>query len=356
MFPREPRSPSPRSTEREGGLRPFGDAASLSVGAPSGSPSASASASSGDDDAAVPPRVAVVTDSAAALPDAWLRAFEAGPGFALVDMPVLISGQLYTADESDTLSSLVVALAEGKPVTTSRPAPGQLRAAYRRFEDEGYDAIVSVHLSGELSGTVGAARIARQDIGIPVRIVDTASAGLGQGLGVRAALRAAASGAGIDEVAAAARDTAARAQVLIQVRSLETLRRGGRVNPTTAMVGSMFQLKPLLSMAAGKIVTVERPVSLPRAKARFMVLAGEALAHAETDRPVLCIHHVADPHGAREIGEVLMDRYRPDAELVISDLPPVLSAHVGLGTKAAVIEGPTTRPVWHGGRAAQPQS
>ena len=58
--------------------------------------------------------------------------------------------------------------------------------------------------------------------------------------------------------------------------------------------------------------------------------------------------------GQREIGEVLMDRYRPDAELVISDLPPVLSAHVGLGTKAAVIEGPTSRPVWHGGRAAQP--
>lgn len=357
MFPREPRSPSPRCTEREGGLRPFGDPSPVPAGSPPASPGvSSSSASISDDDAAVPPRVAVVTDSAAALPDAWLRAFEAGPGFALVDMPVLISGQLYTADESDTLSSLVVALAEGKPVTTSRPAPGQLRGAYRRFEDEGFDAIVSVHLSGELSGTVGAARIARQDIGIPVRIVDTASAGLGQGLGVRAALRAAASGAGIDEVAAAARETAARAQVLIQVRSLETLRRGGRVNPTTAMVGSMFQLKPLLSMADGKIVTVERPVSLPRAKARFMVLAGEALAHAETDRPVLCIHHVADPHGAREIGEVLMDRYRPDAELVISDLPPVLSAHVGLGTKVAVIEGPTSRPVWHGGRAAQPQS
>ena len=134
MFPREPRSPSPRSTEREGGLRPCGDAASMSVGAPSASPSASASASSGDDDAA-PPRVAVVTDSAAALPDAWLRAFEDAPGFALVDMPVLISGQLYTACESDTLSSLVVALAEGTPVTTSRPAPGQLRAAYRRFEE-----------------------------------------------------------------------------------------------------------------------------------------------------------------------------------------------------------------------------
>ncbi|RKQ37129.1 DegV family protein [Kocuria tytonis] len=297
--------------------------------------------------------MAVVTDSAAALPASWVRAFETAPGFALVDMPVLIGGQLHTDAEADRASSLVLALAEGRPVTTSRPAPGQLRAAYRRFEDEGFDAVVSVHLSGELSGTVGAARIARQDIGIPVRIVDTGSAGMGQGLGVRAALEAAASGAGTDAVARASRETAQRAQVLIRVRSLETLRRGGRVHPTTAMVGSMLQLKPLLSLAEGRIVTVERPVSLPRAQQRFMALAGEALAGAEPERPVLCVHHVADPHGAREIGELLVDRYRPEAELVVSELPPVLSAHVGLGTKAAVIEGPTSTPVTHGVNAPQ---
>ena len=63
---------------------------------------------------------------------------------------------------------------------------------------------------------------------------------------------------------------------------------------------------------------------------------------------------MADPHRAREIGEVLVDRYRPDAELVVSELPPVLSAHVGLGTKAAIVEGPTSSPVAHGVRAPQP--
>ncbi|CAL8897794.1 DegV family protein [Kocuria varians] len=356
------RSPSSPSHEGEDGLRPYPG------GSGADSPASPASSSSpalpGDDDAAAPGdaaegaarrrRVAVVTDSASALPDAWLSEYTEGPGFAVVDMPVLIEGQLYTHDEADTLSSLVVALAEGRPVTTSRPAPGQLRAAYRRFEEEGYEAVVSIHLSGELSGTVGAARIARQDIGIPVRIVDTASAGLGQGLGVRAGLAAAASGAGIDDVARAALGAAQVAQVLIQVRSFETLRRGGRVNATTARLGSVLQIKPLLSLAEGKIVTVERPVSLPRAKQRFMTLAGEALRDAEHERPVLCLHHVADPNGAREIGEVLRDRYRPEADLVISDLPPVLSAHVGLGTKAAVIEGPTARPVWRGERPAQP--
>ena len=394
------RSPSPDSHEPEGGLRPFPGLRTDGSAHAGDAPAPPASPAGGPDDDAAPRhadgghgaaagprehragrgadaaargghpahqavrgrprekggrrRVAVVTDSAAAPPQGWLEDWEGSGGFALVDMPVLIGGQLHTEDEADRLSSLVVALAEGRPVTTSRPAPGRLRAAYRSFEEAGFEAVVSVHLSGELSGTVGAARIARQDIGIPVRIVDTRSAGLAQGLGVRAALGAAASGAGIEDVARAATEAAERAQVLIQVRSLDTLRRGGRVNPTTAMVGTMLQIKPLLSLAEGKIVTVERPVSLPRAKQRFMTLVGEALEHSEAQHPVLCVHHVADPHRAREIGEVLVDRYRPDAELVVSELPPVLSAHVGLGTKAAIVEGPTSSPVAHGVRAPQP--
>lgn len=392
------RSPSPDSHEWQGGLRPFPGLRTDGSGLQGDAPVPPTASDAPDDDAAprrsegghgaaagpsedragrgaeaavsggrsVHPadrsdprgggrrRVAVVTDSAAAPPQGWLEDWEATGGFALVDMPVLIGGQLHTEDEADRLSTLVVALAEGRPVTTSRPAPGRLRAAYRGFEDAGFEAVVSVHLSGELSGTVGAARIARQDIGIPVRIVDTRSAGLAQGLGVRAALEAAASGGGIDDVARAATEAAERAQVLIQVRSLDTLRRGGRVNPTTAMVGTMLQIKPLLSLAEGKIVTVERPVSLPRAKQRFMALAGEALEHSEAQHPVLCVHHVADPHGAREIGEVLVDRHRPDAELMVSELPPVLSAHVGLGTKAAIVEGPTSSPVAHGVKAPQP--
>lgn len=301
-------------------------------------------------------KVAVVTDNAAALPSDWQTEFEASGVFACVELPVLIGGQLYTEDEADMLSSMVIALAEGRPVTTSRPAPGQIRRVYEAFQAAGFDAIVSVHLSAELSGTLGAARIARQDIDIPVRLVDTHNAALGQGLGVRAAVQAAIAGKGIDDVAAAATAASAEAQVLIQINSLETLRRGGRINPTSAMLGTMLQIKPLLSLQEGKIVTVERPVSAIKARGRFMTLVGEALAHSEVNTPVLCIHHVSDPHGAREIGETLVDRYRPDARLILSELPAVLSAHVGLGTKAAIVEGPTSRPIAHGNRAAPAES
>lgn len=297
-------------------------------------------------------KVAVVTDNAAALPGPWLEEFEASGAFACVELPVLIDGQLYTSDESDMQSSLVIALAEGRPVTTSRPAPGQIRKLYASLQAAGFEAIVSVHLSSELSGTLGAARIARQDIDIPVRLVDTFSAGMGQGLAVRAAVRAVRAGRGIDDVVAAAAVASSQAQLLIQVNSLETLRRGGRINPTSAVLGTMLQIKPLLSLHEGKIITVERPVSAIKARGRFMTLAGEALEHAETESPVLCIHHVSDPHGARELGETLLDRYRSDAQLVLSELPAVLSAHVGLGTKAAIIEGPSSRPIAHGARTA----
>ena len=116
--------------------------------------------------------VAVVTDSAAALPAAWRAEYEASGGFASVDLPVLIDGQFHSEEEPHTLPSLVIALAEGRPVTTSRPAPGQLRRVYAALQDAGFTGVVSVHLSSELSGTLEAALLSISGIG-PWTVAET---------------------------------------------------------------------------------------------------------------------------------------------------------------------------------------
>lgn len=297
--------------------------------------------------------VAVLTDAAAALPASWAARFAASGAFASVALPVLIDGQPVPPEPAGPHAALLVALAEGRAVTTSRPSPARVRELYEGFRDAGYRAIVSVHLSSQLSGTLGSARWAAQDLGIPVRLVDTRSAGLGQGLAVRAAMTAALAGRECDDVAAAAAAAARDAQVLLRVCSLDTLRRGGRM---AAARGAVPGTTPLLSVQDGAIVTVERPVSRPEAHARFLALAGQALAHARPSAPVLGIHHVGDPEGARKLGETLVSRYRPGARLQISELPPVLGAHVGLGAQVAVIEGPTDRPIGHGaGPAPEPR-
>lgn len=306
------------------------------------------------DGAAARRKIAVVTDDAAALPSGWLKR----EGLAVVGMPVMIDDQIFAPDSAghdpELSRSLLVALAEGRKVTTSRPSPGQFRRVYEQLEAQGYDAIVSVHLSSELSGTVSSARIARQPIRIPVTVVDTRTVAMAQGYGVMAAWETAGSGQSLEAVVAAAR-TAADHKVFLYVPSLEQLKRGGRLAPSVARLGSMLQIKPLLTVRDGKLVAQEMPRTAVKAKARFLHLAGEAL-QAERDGPSggtaaggevleLVVHHLADPDAAHHLAAELVETYAATAEVTaasaakaqVIEVPPVLAAHVGVGVRAVIV-------------------
>ena len=137
-------------------------------------------------------RTAVVTDSAAALPAEYLRGLPRDGLLTVTPMPVMVGPEIYGEGEDDILETIAVALAAGTPVKTSRPSPGQFEQAYRAAELRGFDGIVSVHISGELSGTADAARLAAAKVGIPVDVVDTRTVGMAQGMAVQAAVQAAA--------------------------------------------------------------------------------------------------------------------------------------------------------------------
>lgn len=305
------------------------------------------------------PKIAVVTDDAAALPAPWLGrggADGAREGLQVVGMPVMVDHQIFApsqaSEEPDLARSLLVALAEGRKVTTSRPSPGQFRRVYLQLQEQGYEAIVSVHLSAELSGTVSSARIARRGITIPVTVVDTRTVAMAQGLGVQAAWNAAAHGADMAQVVQTAR-TAAQHQVFLYVPSLEQLKRGGRLAPSVARVGSMLQIKPLLTVQGGRLVVAETPRTAVKAKARFRALVGSALEAAisvgsgsavGSPEPDLVVHHLADPDGAHDLVGDVTEQYAPDAVAEVVEIPPVLAAHVGIGVRAAVIRHPNLQP------------
>lgn len=305
------------------------------------------------------PRIAVVTDDAAALPAHWLGrggVDGARPGLRVVGMPVMVDHQIFApsqaSEEPDLARALLVALAEGRTVTTSRPSPGQFRRVYQQLQEQGYEGIVSVHLSADLSGTVSSARIARQSISIPVTVVDTRTVAMAQGFGVQAAWSAAANGAHMATVVQAAR-TANSHQVFLYVPSLDQLKRGGRLAPSVARVGSMLQIKPLLTVRDGGLVVAETPRTAVKAQARFRALVGDALAQAmashapSTDAsadPDLVVHHLADPDGAYDLAGDVTEQYAPEAVSEVVEIPPVLAAHVGIGVRAAVIRRAVAQP------------
>ena len=249
------------------------------------------------------PRVAVVTDSAAALPPEWADAFLQLGCFAVVDLPVMAGDEIFT-EGADVDTALSLALAAGRPVRTSRPAPGQFERVYRGFEDAGFEAVVSLHLSGKLSGTADAALLAAQRVGIPVEVVDSRSAAMALGFAVRDAVRAAETGADAEGVQSAALARLGGSEVLFYVPSLEQLRRGGR--------------------------------TAARAVQRLQELAASAVS--ALDPAEVAVHYFGNRPEAEEFARTLARSIGKEADdVVLSPLPAVLAAHTGLGVLAVVI-------------------
>jgi DegV family protein with EDD domain len=291
-----------------------------------------------------PLSVAVVTDSTAYLPGDVVDRF----GIEVVPLYVVLAGRSGREGSDVTSAEVATALAvRGGHVSTSRPTPGDFVAVYRRLLDGGADRVVSIHLSGELSGTWDAARVAAGQVGEHlVTVLDSRSAAMGTGFAVLSAARAAAAGRTAEEVATAARDTAAATRTFFVVDTLEHLRRGGRIGAAAALLGSALAVKPVLHVADGRVVPLERVRTSGRALNRLVQLAGEVSG----DRPVFAaVHHLAAPERAQRLADQLSARLPALQELYVSELGAAVGAHVGPGAVGVVID-PTPRD----GAAARP--
>ncbi|MEO8284036.1 MAG: DegV family protein [Pseudarthrobacter sp.] len=282
-------------------------------------------------------RTAVVTDSASALPAEWVSACTSAGLLTVIPMPVMVGEEIYGEGEDDITETIALALAGGKSVKTSRPSPGQFEQAFLAAERGGYEAVVSIHISGGLSGTADAARLAAGRVNIPVEVVDSGTVGMALGMGVQSAVAAAAAGLEAAAVSTAATDQMARTKVYFYVPSLEQLRRGGRIGAAASLLGTMFAIKPILAVDGGKIVPLEKVRSAAKAIARLEeIAAADALA-----RPAglarLAVHHFGNPAEAEGLAARLATALPGCPPAQISSLPAVLAAHAGLGVLAVIV-------------------
>jgi DegV family protein with EDD domain len=275
-------------------------------------------------------RVAVVTDSTAYLP-ADLRERH---GIRVVPLTVLIGGLGY--DEDAVAPGLVAqALRARSPVTTSRPAPARFADTYRDLAEQGYDAVVSIHMSAEMSGTWASARLAAADSPIPVEVVDSRSLGMGLGFAAVTAAEAVAAGAEAGEAARAGASRAANSTACFYVDTLEYLRSGGRIGAAGALLGSALAIKPLLRLDDGRIVPMENVRTSTRAIARLEEIA---VAQCPAGRPVdLAVHHLDDGRRAADLAERLTARVPAARLVVVGEVGAVVGAHVGPGMLAVVV-------------------
>ena len=272
---------------------------------------------------------ALVSDSTSVGPELAARL-----DVTVVPLQVVIGSTAYDEGGAATPDDVAAALEARQPVSTSRPAPEAFLRVYERAAKNGAEAVVSIHLSGEVSGTVESAELAARDAPIPVHVVDSRHLGMGTGFAVAAAAAALDGGDSAEQAAAAARDRARATTALFYVDTLEFLRRGGRVGAAAALVGSALAVKPLLEIKDGTILPLEKVRTAARALARLEELAVVAAGDRDVD---LAVSHLASPAKASDLAERLRIRIPRVGELVVNQVGAVIGAHVGPGMLAVVI-------------------
>lgn len=274
------------------------------------------------------PGVAVVTDTTHYLPAEIVRRHE----LHLVSLYVNWDGRTDREIDLPDYDAFYDHMRSAATLpSTSQPSVGDFLAVYEPLLAAG-DDVLSIHLSGGISGTVEAARQARDALiegGVAperIEVLDSDTGCAGHGLMAIAAKNAARDGADLAGAAEAARALRASMKILFAVDTLEYLRRGGRIGAAQAWVGSALKIKPILSINR-EIEAIERVRTAGRAFER-MVEHLEGLREGGAD--IFFVQHIQ----AHDVAERLADRGsqlfgRPPE--FVSEIGPVIGAHVGPG-------------------------
>ncbi|HEX3032388.1 MAG TPA: DegV family protein [Bacillota bacterium] len=269
-------------------------------------------------------RVRIVTDSTCDLSRELLDEYN----ISLVPLKVMLDSVVYRdridlspADFYQRLPGL------SKLPTTSQPSPGEFVAVYESLADRGYQ-VISIHISGGLSGTVQAAELAASMVpGLEIQVVDSRTVAGQLGLLVLAAAKAAREGKDMASIVAMLHKLRDTSRIYFVLDTLEYLQKGGRIGKSSAFIGNLMNIKPILSMQDGVVSPVDKVRGRNKALDRMRELVREGAA----GRPVrYCILHGSDD----EVAYSLMDRMQQEfgsAETPLLEISPVLGTYAGPG-------------------------
>jgi len=201
--------------------------------------------------------IRIVTDSTCDLPVETIREL----GIAVMPLNIHIGDKAYLDGVDLSREEFYRQLPDLNPFPkTASPNPHALQQLYQRLADEGATEILSIHIAKSLSATVNDARVAAKQFSrFPVYVLDSTQLSLGTGFLVEKAAQLAASGNSMSQIVAALTGQMQRSYVFAALKTLEYLRRSGRMNSAVAHIGEFLKIKPLLHMHMGKARRSARP-------------------------------------------------------------------------------------------------
>lgn len=278
----------------------------------------------------------IVTDSTSDIPPAMAEAL----GIEVVPLTLMFGEEAFRDNLDMTPEQFYERLPRSSQLpTTSQPSPIEYMNVYRSIKERYPDCeILSIHISSGLSGTYQSAMLAKsmlEEEGEGITVVDSLSASYGFGMMVVHAARMAAERKQLQEILESIESLRQSRKLYFLVDTLEYLQKGGRIGKASAILGTLLNIKPILSIdSEGIIYAVEKVRGRKKAVARMIELFKADLQGV--NKVNVAVGHTAEPQTGQEFLNELSGHFTLE-ETVLTNVGPVVGSHVGNGTLAVFI-------------------
>jgi DegV family protein with EDD domain len=215
---------------------------------------------------------------------------------------------------------------------TAASSPGEFKAVYDAAFADGADAIVSIHVSGLLSGSIKSAEIAKGMLPErEIHLVDSQGASMAEGILAYMGLDLARMGVAAGEIARTLNDRASDLRMFVSLETLEYLKKGGRISGAQAAIGGLLSVKPIIAVEAGKVETADKPRTRSKSRERCIELI--------CARPIerIAILHTMAPDVDDFRDEVVRRSGVDPASVMVSIVGPSVGPHLGPGCVGAAV-------------------
>ena len=279
-------------------------------------------------------KIAVVTDSNSGITQAQAKEM----GVAVLPMPFMIDGETYYEDITLTREQFYQRLKDNADIATSQPTPDSILKMWDKLLKE-YDQIIHIPMSSGLSGSCSTAMMlaGEDEYEGKVFVVDNRRISVTQYQSVKDAQMLAAMGMDGTQIKKRLEETAADSVIFITVDTLKYLKKGGRITPAAAALGTLLKIKPVLIILGEKLDSFAKARTMKQAKTMMMNAIQKELDgrlhDSECRNCHLAIAHTDNEEAALEFKKEVEERF-PNADVYMAPLSLIIACHIGPGSLA----------------------
>jgi DegV family protein with EDD domain len=278
-------------------------------------------------------KVAILTDSNSGITQ--LQGKEAG--IYVIPMPFMMGGETFFEDITLTQKEFYEKLEEGVDISTSQPSPADLMDAWNKLLEE-YDQVVHIPMSSGLSSSCQTALVLAEDYDGKVFVVNNQRISVTLRESALEAKRMADAGMNGSAIKEKLEETKMDSTIYITLDTLEYLKKGGRITPAAALLGSFLRIKPVLTIQGEKLDAFAKARTTKQAKTMMITAAKKDMEERFGDpkgiHTNISVVHSHNEAAALEFKQELKEIFPETGEIYVDHLSLSISCHIGPGALA----------------------